>query len=358
MFDLNSIIDTPVFSLPKSQKTALYTDILYELTRHHYANCPHYRKIIDILRFDLSVKLAVEDIPFIPVRLFKDYELSSIKKPQITKTLTSSGTTGQNVSRIFLDRITAANQTKVLVKIISNFVGAKRLPMLIIDSKSVIEDRKSLSARGAGILGFSMLGRDLTYALDEKMQLDLDAVEAFCDKYRDENILLFGFTYMIWEYFYKKLAESGKRFSFKNGIIFHGGGWKKLSDEGVDSVTFKRSLEDVCNIRKVFNYYGMVEQVGSIFMECEAGYLHSPIFSDIIIRNSDFSVCGIREKGLVQLISLLPLSYPGHSILTEDTGEIIGEDDCSCGRLGKYFKIHGRIQNAEMRGCSDAYAGN
>ena len=34
------------------------------------------------------------------------------------------------------------------------------------------------------------------------------------------------------------------------------------------------------------------------------------------------------EKRYFQLISLIPHSYPGHSILTEDTGPIVGEDDC------------------------------
>ena len=42
-------------------------------------------------------------------------------------------------------------------------------------------------------------------------------------------------------------------------------------------------------------------------------------------------------------------------ILTEDSGEILGEDDCPCGRKGKYFKIYGRVKNAEIRGCSDTY---
>jgi hypothetical protein len=29
----------------------------------------------------------------------------------------------------------------------------------------------------------------------------------------------------------------------------------------------------------------MVEQVGSIFFECEAGYLHAPGFADLIVRD-------------------------------------------------------------------------
>ena len=58
---------------------------------------------------------------------------------------------------------------------------------------------------------------------------------------------------------------------------------------------------------------------------------------------------------MIQAVSLLPGSYPGHSILTEDEGVILGEDDCPCGRKGKYFRVIGRIRNAEVRGCSDAY---
>ena len=63
----------------------------------------------------------------------------------------------------------------------------------------------------------------------------------------------------------------------------------------------------------------------------------------------------MNEIGLVQLSSILPFSYPGHILLSEDTGEIIGEDDCPCGRLGKTFQIHGRVKHAEIRGCSDTY---
>jgi hypothetical protein len=37
-------------------------------------------------------------------------------------------------------------------------------------------------------------------------------------------------------------------------------------------------------------------------------------------------------------------------------GVLLGEDDCPCGRNGKYFKVIGRLKNAEIRGCSDTYA--
>jgi phenylacetate-coenzyme A ligase PaaK-like adenylate-forming protein len=355
VFDINNLINIAPFSLGLQEKIALFDDAINDLTKHHFDNCSQYRKILDVLGYDPFIKQNKNNIPPLPVRLFKDYRLLSVDRHQIIKTMTSSGTTGQGQSMIYLDRITSTNQTKVLVKIVSSFTGKKRLPILVIDTKSVLKDRNLFSARGAGILGFSMLGYDTTYALDEDMQLDFKKVEAFCRKHKDNNIIVFGFTYMIWKYFYKSMVKSGKYLPFEKGIMIHGGGWKKMSEEAVDNNKFKKLLEGVCGIKRVHNYYGMVEQTGSIFMECEAGFLHCSIFSDIRILRTDFSTCGAHETGLVQLSSLLPFSYPGHIILSEDTGEIIGEDDCTCGRLGKYFQIHGRVQHAEIRGCSDTH---
>ena len=101
----------------------------------------------------------------------------------------------------------------------------------------------------------------------------------------------------------------------------------------------------------------MVEQTGCVYVECECGHLHASNFSDIIIRNHlDFHECNVGEKGLIEVVSSIPKSYPGHVLLTEDEGILLGEDDCLCGRKGKYFNVLGRIKNAEIRGCSDTYA--
>ena len=100
----------------------------------------------------------------------------------------------------------------------------------------------------------------------------------------------------------------------------------------------------------------MVEQTGSIFFECEKGFFHPSIFNDVIIRDKiSLNAKSIKTNGIIQTLSILPLSYPGHSILTEDEGIIIGLDGCKCGIKGKYFKILGRLEKAEIRGCSDTY---
>ena len=354
------IINIPPYSLNEKEKNELLTKRLSELIKHHKEKCPKYRKILDSIDFDVNKTEDYKDIPFLPVRLFKELELKSVPQEEIVKTMTSSGTTGQAVSKIFLDRETAANQQKTMVKIVQEFTGSARMPMIIIDCPGVLKNRAMFSARGAGILGFSMFGSKKIYALDDDMKLDIEGLREFLTQNKGQKILLFGFTFMIWQHFYKallRLKAEGISFDLSDGVLIHGGGWKKLISEAVSHDEFHKKLGDVCGLKDIHDYYGMVEQTGCIYMECECGKLHASNFSDVIIRRPfDFTEADIGERGIIQVVSTIPESYPGHSLLTEDEGEVLGVDDCPCGRKGKYFKIYGRLKNAELRGCSDTYA--
>ena len=340
----------------KEEKQNMLLERMNQLTKYHYDNCDEYRYFIDSLCGGKTEYSDLSELPFIPVKMFKKMELLSVSDDGIFKTMTSSGTTGQQVSKIFLDRQTANNQQKVLTRIVSEYTGKSRMPMIILDCPSVLKNRNMFSARGAGILGFSLFGAKKIYAFTDDMELNLTELRDFIDKYEGQTIFLFGFTYMIWQYFYRKLLDSGEYLNLEHGVLVHGGGWKKLVNEAVSKEEFKEGLKKVCGITSVHDYYGMVEQTGCIYMECECGHLHASVFSDVFIRNmKDFSVCGLGEAGAIQVLSALPESYPGHSILTEDMGRIIGEDDCPCGRKGKYIEILGRMKNAEIRGCSDTF---
>ena len=356
MIELDDVLNMQPYSMDKEQKNEWLTYKLKKMSIKHRENCDAYRNILSVLNIDLENIDSYYDIPFFPVRLLKEKELRSIDKEDVFKTMTSSRTTDQAVSKIYHDKSTASYQQKTLVKIVSDYTGKSRMPMLIIDSPSVIKNRAMFSARGAGILGFSIFGSDKQYALDENMNLNLDTIKAFLDKHKGEKILLFGFTFMIWQYFYKELLKNPGVIDLSNAVLIHGGGWKKLINEAVTPEEFKECFRKVCGLEDIHDYYGMVEQTGCIYMQCECGHLHASNFSDVIIRNSrDFSVCDIGQSGIIQVVSVLPESYPGHSIITEDEGVLLGEDDCPCGRKGKYFKILGRIKNAEVRGCSDTY---
>jgi phenylacetate-coenzyme A ligase PaaK-like adenylate-forming protein len=347
-------INWPIYGLDRETKRNLLGRELSSLMNHHRTHCMQYLKILDARAWRLDKYNCFEEYPWLPVRLFKMYELLSVNKNEVFKTLTSSGTTGQSPSRIFLDKNTASLQTSALVRIMQEFLGKSRLPMLIIDHPGVIKDRTKFSARGAGILGLSNFGRGHVYALNDDMSLNLEAIELFSKKYEGIPKLIFGFTFMVWQYFLLELEANKKFIDLNNSILFHSGGWKKLEAMSVDNNEFKERLRAVCGDLRIHNFYGMVEQVGSVFVECEYGYLHAPSFADLIVRDPlSWRPLPMGHSGVIQVLSAVPYSYPGHSLLTEDLGTIFGEDDCACGRLGRYFHVHGRMAKAEIRGCSD-----
>lgn len=351
---LPDIFQLQQFSLAKEEKSAMMLDFLNGLHKLHYERSADYRTISNVLFSPEQTFDQVADLPFVPVSAFKNYTLKSIDDADVFKVLTSSGTTGQQVSRIYLDKDTAKLQSQALTKIITHILGPHRLPMLIIDSKAVFANKSSFSARGAGILGLSVFGKDHTYVLDENFEFDEATLEAFLEKYNGKPFLIFGFTFMVWQYLYQAVLQ--KKYDLSHAILIHSGGWKKLTDIAVDNATFKQLLADKFSLKNIYNFYGMVEQVGSIFIENSDGYLHCPNFADVIIRNpEDFSVQPVGKEGLIQVVSILPQSYPGHSLLTEDIGVLMGEDNASNGWKGKYFKIIGRAKKAELRGCSDTF---
>ena len=354
---IEDFYENGTYGLDKEAKDRILTKELLELTEFHRKKCEPYANILRAMNYEPGKIKHASDIPFFPVRLFKEMDLISIPREEVFKTMTSSGTTGQAVSKIYVDKDTAMIQQKVMIRILGEYLGKQRLPIMVIDTPSVMKDRKSFTARGAAIIGLQVMARSISYVLNDDMSLNTDALNDFLEKNGDKKFLIFGFTFMVWQHLYEALNDIDIKFDLSNGWLMTGGGWKKLISSSVTQDEFHRRMTDRFGIVHFLDHYGMVEQTGCIYTECECHHLHASIYSDVFVRRpEDFSLCETGEEGILQTVSVLPHSYPGHSLLTEDKGIILGEDDCPCGRKGKYIKILGRIKSAELRGCSDTYA--
>ncbi len=322
-----------------------------DLTINHYKKCKIYKKILKEIGFNKNEK-DISNFPFIPINLFKTLELSSVPKNKIVKVLNSSGTTGSIRSKIFLDQNNSNNQRKVLKELVQNLIGKERLPMLIIDQNPNLKKKLSIEAREAGIFGFSLFGKKHEYLLNNEYQIDYKILNSFLSKFGNNQFLIFGFTSNVYDYLIKKCNLKKIKKNFQNGILIHGGGWKKMVSKKVNNEVFRLQLYKKLKLKNIYNYYGLVEQTGSIFFECQkCNLFYTTDYSDIIIRNKELKVL-TEGRGMIQLLSTLPTSYPGHNILTEDEGEII-KNNCVCSKKGKQFKIYGRIEKSEIRGCSD-----
>jgi hypothetical protein len=338
-------------------KSTRYLAEMNSLTAFHASHCSAYSRILHAAYGGKTTFDSLPALPALPVRLFKEIDLLSVPHDQVLKTLSSSGTSGQRPSRIFLDKETATSQAHALVRIVRSFVGNRRLPMMILDHPGVLKDRSAFSARGAGILGFSQFGADVTYALQTPSLLpDWLAIDSFLERHRCERILMFGFTFILWQHLLLAAEQANRKLDFGDSILIHGGGWKKLEESKVSNEEFKGRLRSTLGIRAIHNYYGMVEQTGSIFMECEQGCFHAADYSEILTRDPrTLAVQPHGAPGLIQTMSTIPRSYPGHILLTEDLGIVHGADGCTCGRRGTHFSILGRLASAELRGCSDTH---
>ena len=350
---VDGLLEPAQYSLPDGEKQAILTERLRELTLLHRERSNAYRRILTVLEQKPDQISSLTEVPMLPVGLFKTHTLRSIPEQEVFKVLTSSGTTGAAVSRVYLDTAAARVQSRALAGIMTHWLGSVRLPMIVVDARSVLRDRRNVTARAAGIIGMATFGRDHFYALDENMSLDRDGLASWLNKHGTSPVLIFGFTFMVWQHLLKALNPG--EVDLQNTILIHSGGWKKLAERAVDNREYKAELERVTGLRRVHNFYGMAEQIGTVFVECEQGFLHAPNAADIIVRDPrTWDVARDGEVGVAQVLSGLPESYPGHSVLTEDLARVEAVDNCPCGRRGKAVSIIGRVPEAEIRGCSDS----
>jgi hypothetical protein len=330
----------------------LFLHEMNELCDFHFNNCDKYRLMVNRLFGGLSKAKSLEELPFIPVTVFKDLDLMSIPQQEVFKTLSSSGTSGTQ-SKIFLNRENSLNQTLALKELFQEQFGRARLPIIIFDSQKQLRSSVSADARKAAVVGFSTFASPRFFALGEDFEIDWDKLEEYILINSHSEVVIFGFTFLLWTHLVMN-NRNNRTFNLPGGVILHGGGWKKLQGLGVSKSDFKAEMKRITGVSRVVDYYGMAEQAGSIFFECESGFFHESKFSSVIMRDP-YSLLPLKagELGLVQVVSKLPTSYPGHSILTQDLGVMHGIGDCSCKRSGRYFSIEGRMQNSQVRGCSD-----
>jgi hypothetical protein len=250
--------------------------------------------------------------------------------------------------------------TKGVVAIVRDFIGSNRRPYLVVDTPNFTGSANGLGARGAAIQGLQPFASEVTYCLNlndqGNLELDRERLRQFATNRQDAELLVYGFTYILWNHLVKPLMEDGICLNLPKARILHSGGWKRLQDQAVEKTVFNQQLARTfgCSPDRVIDFYGMVETVGVIYPDCSEGNKHGPVFGDVIVRNPlTLEPVAAGEYGIVQVCSVLPTSFPGHLLLTEDRAQVIAYDGCPCGRRGISFRFAGRIPKTELRGCGN-----
>jgi phenylacetate-coenzyme A ligase PaaK-like adenylate-forming protein len=349
------------YSGSDAQKCKVLMPILREQLKAALRNNRLIHNFFTRQGIDVDTIENLEQIPPMPVQMFKRFDLRTCPEQAIAKILQSSGTTGGTPSRIPLDKPTTLNQIKALKAILADYLGKNRKIFLVIDHEGINSPKMAFSARTAGVRGLSIYAKKTYYLLKEengRLVLNLPVIHEVIEQHAHDEVYAFGFTYIIWTTFCEQVRKDGIRFSFEDFTLFHGGGWKKMKDLAVSKDEFSASVAEIFGTspRNILDFYGMAEQTGIIFVDCSEGNKHVPVFSQVIIRDPyTLEPCPPGKTGLIEVMSILADSYYDHAILTEDLGVLVGVDDCPCGRRGRYFRFVARVEKAEIRGCGDTF---
>jgi len=358
---IDHLLSALPYSQPPGEKQAGLLALLKEELDYACQRHTGYKNYIQHWPSDFRSAARVSDLPFLPVGILKaDPPLSFVDRDEIKRVLTSSATTSQVPSRVVLDSSTARRMTKGVVSIVRDFIGPARRPYLVVDTPGFLGSRGELGARGAAIQGLQPFASGTTHCLiaseQGELRLDLDALKDFARKHQDTDLLVYGFTYILWNHLVKPLMDEGVCLNLPKVQILHSGGWKRLQDQAVEKSVFNEQLARAfgCSTDRIIDFYGMVESVGVIYPDCSAGNKHGPVFGDVIVRNPlTLEPVAAGEHGIVQVCSVLPTSFPGHLLLTEDMAQVLAYDGCPCGRRGISFRFAGRVPKAELRGCGN-----
>jgi hypothetical protein len=357
---IDSLLTAAPYGLPPGEKSARLLDLLrdeLDAVRQRHAGLANYFRHWPV---DFRDAASVADLPYLPVSLLKaNPPLCLVDASEIKRTLTSSATTGQVPSRVVLDSQTSRRMTKGVAAILRDFIGPSRRPYLVIDAPGATGDKHEMGARGAAIQGLQPFATEVAWCLRQdgaEPVLDRERLSQFASAHAQSQVLVYGFTYILWNHLVKPLMAEGVCLNLPNVHILHSGGWKRLQHQSVDKKTFNDGLAKVfgCAPERVIDFYGMVENVGIIYPDCPHGNKHAPAFGEVIVRNPlTLQPAGPGETGLIQVCSVLPSSFPGHLLLTEDLAEVVALDGCACGRRGIVFRFAGRAPKAEVRGCGN-----
>jgi hypothetical protein len=358
---IERLLMASLYGMAPAERHAVLLPLLKQEMDYGCQRNAGFRNYVEHWPGDFNSAGSIANLPYLPVGVFKaDPPLSLVAANEVKRTLTSSSTSGQKPSRVVLDAPTARRMTKGLTAIIRNFVGPARRPYLVIDVPENLASRHELSARGAAIQGLGSFATEMLCCLrlDEQgdSKLDLEKLLEFSNKRRDCEVLVYGFTYLIWTHLVRPLQAKGITLDMPKVHVLHSGGWKRLEQQSVTKDVFVREVASIfgTSADRVIDYYGMVENVGVVYPDCEFGNKHVPAFAEVIVRDP-LTLDSVKpgQHGLVQVCSVLPTSFPGFLLLTDDMAEVMSYDGCPCGRRGICFRFAGRVPKVELRGCGN-----
>jgi hypothetical protein len=297
---------------------------------HQTIHCKPYCEWINLLNINIKSIKKIEEIPFLPIELFKSKKVyCSDKEEQIIFSSSSTTCTGQSFH--YIEDIDLYE--KSFISAFSLFYGKP-------DNYAILGLLPSYLER---------TGSSLVYMVENMIKKSNNAYSGFflnnhsqlynslC-ALKNENTptILIGVTYALLDFVEKYCIK------FPHLIVMETGGMKGRREE----ISRAKLHEKLCRgfgIRHIHSEYGMTELLSQAYSKGNGKFLCPP-WMKILVRDvhNPFKISAKNASGAMNIIDLANRNSCSF-IATHDLGKI--NADCS-------FEIIGRLTASDIRGCN------
>jgi phenylacetate-coenzyme A ligase PaaK-like adenylate-forming protein len=318
---------TSIFRIKNSKE---FSSTALEVFKYQYSNNKVYQEFCDFLDVVPSNVKLIEDIPFLPIEFFRTKQLlSTTKRPSVV--FTSSGTTGNHISRHYVPEISLYQQSfrsgfELFYGDVKEYCILALLPSYLEREGSslvyMVNDLIQISNHPES--GFYLEDQEV---LAQKLKrLDTEGVK----------VLLIGVSFALLD-----MAEANS-FQLRNTIIMETGGMKGRRKELIREELHNK-IQLGFGINTVHSEYGMTELLSQAYSNGH-GIFYTPPWMKVLVRDTEDPLSWNPEgrSGGINIIDLANF-YSCSFLATQDLGKIRGDGG---------FEVLGRFDHADVRGCN------
>ncbi|MBE2207241.1 MAG: acyl transferase [Saprospiraceae bacterium] len=307
-----------------------FNALALDVFRFQAVHNPLYNRYLELIGKKIQAVETVQEIPFLPIELFKTYDIQTGDwTPE--RIFSSSGTTGQTTSRHLLHdpdwyRMGARRAFARQYGPVENFCFLALLPSYLERNNSSLvfmaEDFISLSRYAqSGFYLYNMA--DLVKVLSDCVQNNIPTV-------------LLGVSFALLD-----LAEAFPM-PLEQVIVMETGGMKgrraELTREQLHQV-----LRTAFQVQHIHSEYGMTELLSQAYSPGNGRFYPAPTMRVLAREAADpFAIRPWGQNGALNIIDLANV----------DTLSFIATDDLGRVAEDHSFEVTGRLDSSEIRGCN------
>ena len=308
--------------------------VCLENFRFQYQNIEVYRKFVDYLNVKPEEVKTLEEIPFLPIEVFKNHKILD-KNASSDLFFQSSGTTQMNLSKHHIADETLYQES--IYKSFEQFIGKPEDFIFLGLLPSYLEKQNS----------------SLIYMVDYLMKKSAKPENGYflynhedlfklLNELKDKKVILFGVSFALLD-FLDYCQSNTQTLAYSNFLtVIETGGMKGRKEEMTKDELLS-ILKNGFKTEKIYSEYSMTELLSQAYSLGENIY-ECPNWMRVLVRNAE-DPFGYEKEGRTGAINIIDLANV-HScsfIATQDLGKTLP---------GGKFQVLGRIDHSDIRGCS------